>query len=279
VGGHAYTVMGPSNEYLDVGYMVMNLHTYPNLLRIFAETGVELEESDMSFSCWSPQTDSEEAWSWSFKGGIDWMVRNVWRPRLWKFAIAHAYFSKVSSAFLANPHKFSDDPHLTLRQLIALVPTLDDVEGCVRGKALDPIFVNKWLVPFVSAVWSAPENNALDCAALSILRFMNNHQFLTLGTMQWYTPKARAHTYVEKVLAACKQLAHQHASNLTIKTGSGAVALKQGSTSRGSKDKSAVILANGDKISYALLAIPPPPFPPPLSPALSPSLTPVIFQC
>jgi predicted NAD/FAD-binding protein/DUF1365 family protein len=227
--------------------MVMNLHTYPNLLRIFAETGVEIEESDMSFSCWSPKTDTEDAFSWAFKGGLDWVLRNVWRPRLWKFAIAHSYFCRVSSAFLANPKAFSEDPHLTLRQLIALIPTLD-VEGCVQGKPLDPVFVDRWLVPFVSAVWSAPENNALDCAAFSILRFMNNHQFLTLGTMQWFTPKSRSHTYVEKVLTACRNLAQQHGRKFTIKTGSAATALDAAAS--GSTQKSALVLANGDRVPY-----------------------------
>lgn len=56
LGGHAYTIQTPEGpkgeapEHIDVGFMVMNKETYPNLLRIFGELGARTEPSDMSLS-------------------------------------------------------------------------------------------------------------------------------------------------------------------------------------------------------------------------------------
>lgn len=56
LGGHAYTITAPTGpngeapESIDVGFMVMNRETYPNLLRIFGEIGARTENSDMSLA-------------------------------------------------------------------------------------------------------------------------------------------------------------------------------------------------------------------------------------
>lgn len=67
LGGHTHThqiktTLGPRP--IDTGFIVHNEHTYPNLIRLFAELGVETEWSDMSFSVFSPRTGYE----WSSRG-------------------------------------------------------------------------------------------------------------------------------------------------------------------------------------------------------------------
>ena len=52
-GGHSYTVDINPNEKkisVDVGFIVFNKQTYPNLINFFDEIGVNIEKSDMSFS-------------------------------------------------------------------------------------------------------------------------------------------------------------------------------------------------------------------------------------
>ena len=80
--GHACTIPGPSGEDIDIGFMVMNELTYPNLIRLFKDIGVETEESDMSFSVFEKAGTSP--FSWSFQSTYAWMARNLFRPRLWK---------------------------------------------------------------------------------------------------------------------------------------------------------------------------------------------------
>ena len=53
LGGHTHTIRVPSADgevALDTGFLVHNDHTYPNLVRLFAELKVATRPSDMSFS-------------------------------------------------------------------------------------------------------------------------------------------------------------------------------------------------------------------------------------
>ncbi|MDC0620042.1 5-formyltetrahydrofolate cyclo-ligase [Candidatus Pelagibacter ubique] len=53
-GGHANTIKvayNPNKEIpIDIGFMVFNKQTYPNLINFFLENKIEIEKSDMSFS-------------------------------------------------------------------------------------------------------------------------------------------------------------------------------------------------------------------------------------
>ena len=52
-GGHSYTVDVSINEKkisVDIGFIVFNYKTYPNLINFFNENQIPIEKSDMSFS-------------------------------------------------------------------------------------------------------------------------------------------------------------------------------------------------------------------------------------
>ena len=53
-GGHSYTLRSEYNDKekvaVDIGFMVFNKDTYPNLINFFKENEIEIEKSDMSFS-------------------------------------------------------------------------------------------------------------------------------------------------------------------------------------------------------------------------------------
>ncbi len=52
-GGHSYTVdviLNKKKLSVDVGFIVFNHQTYPNLINFFKEIDIEIEKSDMSFS-------------------------------------------------------------------------------------------------------------------------------------------------------------------------------------------------------------------------------------
>src|SRR5437588_2542710 len=62
LGGHTHTVLVDSDRGpipLDTGFLVHNDRTYPNLVRLFREIGLETNGSDMSFSVTCPRTGLE----------------------------------------------------------------------------------------------------------------------------------------------------------------------------------------------------------------------------
>ena len=61
-GGHSYTLDILINEKklsVDIGFIVFNHKTYPNLINFFLENEVEIEKSDMSFSVSVQDTNFE----------------------------------------------------------------------------------------------------------------------------------------------------------------------------------------------------------------------------
>ena len=71
-GGHANTVdislpteSGLVTHGVDTGFLVFNERTYPHLINLFAELGVETALSDMSFSVQAPNAWGHETLEWS----------------------------------------------------------------------------------------------------------------------------------------------------------------------------------------------------------------------
>ena len=52
-GGHSHTIdliFGTKKVSVDIGFIVFNFKTYPNLIKFFNENKIKIEKSDMSFS-------------------------------------------------------------------------------------------------------------------------------------------------------------------------------------------------------------------------------------
>ena len=61
-GGHSYTLdLNVINKIIsaDIGFIVFNYKTYPNLINFFKENSIEIEESNMSFSVSVKDTNFE----------------------------------------------------------------------------------------------------------------------------------------------------------------------------------------------------------------------------
>ncbi|PWA48428.1 hypothetical protein CTI12_AA491160 [Artemisia annua] len=67
LGGHAKTVTMDDGVDLDLGYMVFNRVTYPNMVELFETLGVDIEHSDMSFLVTLDEGDGCE---WGSRNGL-----------------------------------------------------------------------------------------------------------------------------------------------------------------------------------------------------------------
>ncbi|KAK6122790.1 hypothetical protein DH2020_043468 [Rehmannia glutinosa] len=83
LGGHAKTVTIDDTS-LDLGFMVFNRVTYPNMMEFFENLGVDMEISDMSFSV---SLDKGQGCEWGSRAGLPGLFaqkKNVLNPYFWK---------------------------------------------------------------------------------------------------------------------------------------------------------------------------------------------------
>jgi predicted NAD/FAD-binding protein len=185
-GGHTNTVTVEENGQevpIDTGFIVFNHATYPNLVRLFEELGVETKPSEMSFSVQHVPSGLE------YNGmGLDKLFAqrgNILNPRFHALVFQILRFFRVARALLDKP----DSLNCTVAEF-------------VHRNALGVDFLNLYLIPMSSAVWSTDPRQMLDFPALSLIRFFQNHGFLGVTTHHpWFTVSGGSRTYRDKLLA------------------------------------------------------------------------------
>jgi predicted NAD/FAD-binding protein len=185
-GGHANTVMVAEPRRtvpVDTGFMVFNRVTYPNLTRLFEDLGVAVKPTDMSFSVMHRPTGLE--YCGSSLNHLFAQRRNLLRPRFWRMLRQINRFNMEAVAALSDPRYQNH--------------TVGDY---VRERGYGADFLQLFLVPMSSAVWSTPPALMLEFPAVTLLRFFYNHGFLGLHTQHpWLTVVNGAQSYVEKITA------------------------------------------------------------------------------
>ena len=186
VGGHTRTLTVEEDGRalpVDTGFMVFNHVTYPNLVRLFRALDVPTKRTDMSFSV--NHTVRRLEYCGSSLNHLFAQRRNLLRPSFYRMLHRIDRFNREAAAAL-------DDP---------AVRGLTLAEYVRRGHYGDD-FLNLYLIPMSSAVWSTPPAQMLQFPAAALLRFFNNHGFLGLHTQHpWWTVDGGAKIYVEKLTA------------------------------------------------------------------------------
>ncbi|AOS43905.1 protoporphyrinogen oxidase [Lacunisphaera limnophila] len=243
VGGHTNTVTVPEAGTgrplpIDTGFMVFNYATYPQLTRLFAALNVPVKKTDMSFSVRHEDTGLE--FCGSSLNHLFAQRRNLLRPSFYRMLFQIDRFNRDAIAAL-------DDPALDTQ-------TLADY---VRARGYGADFLDLYLVPMSSAVWSTPPDKMLLFPARALLRFFHNHGFLGLNTQhQWWTVDGGAQEYVKRLTAPWADRIRRTARVTRVTRGPVGtfVTTADGITQRFDK----VILAAHGHESLALLADPTP---------------------
>ena len=186
LGGHANTVEITERGRqipIDTGFMVFNHATYPLLLRLFDELEVPTEKTDMSFSVQHRSSGLEYAGA-----SFDRLFgdrKNVFNLRFWRMLTEIDRFNKEGHETVLNP----ENETLSLAEYAR-----------ARGHSND--FVNLYLLPMSSAIWSTAAEKMLKFPAITLLRFFKNHGLLGVSTQhQWWTVKGGSREYVKRLLA------------------------------------------------------------------------------
>ena len=186
IGGHTHTVTvddgGPPAP-IDTGFMVFNQVTYPHLTRLFRTLGVPTKRTDMSFGVQHRPRNLE--YCGTSLNHLFAQRRNLLRPSFYRMLLQIDRFNREALAALEDPAL----RHLSLADYVLR-----------RGYGED--FLQLYLLPMSSAVWSTPPEKMRQFPAATLLRFFHNHGFLGLHTQHpWWTVEGGAQTYVQKLTA------------------------------------------------------------------------------
>ena len=197
-GGHAHTIKIPIEDNkevsVDIGFMVFNKKTYPNLINFFLENKVQIEKSDMSFSVSVKGSDIE----YSGKG-LNGIFSN--RKNLFKFKFIKMFFEIIS--FYRNCEKLNLD-----------IDDNNTLERYLKKLMMSDYFIKYHIIPMVSAIWSMPPYEASQMPLKFFLNFFKNHGLFKLKNRpQWYTVSKRSKTYVDKIIS---QISGEYFKNYPI---------------------------------------------------------------
>ncbi|MFO1304308.1 MAG: FAD-dependent oxidoreductase, partial [Burkholderiales bacterium] len=210
-GGHTATVdvtLDGRTFPVDTGFLVYNERTYPRLVALFDELGVETVASDMSFSCRVDAAGLE--WAGTDVASLFAQPRNALRPRFWRMLADILRFNREATA-IANGGAHAS---LSLGEFLAQ-----------RGYTAP--FRDWYLLPMAAAIWSSPKRDILDFPLASFVAFCRNHGLLQITDRpQWRTVRGGARTYVERIVAALPDVrlatpvvrAHRRADHVEVVT-------------------------------------------------------------
>ena len=183
-GGHSYTYDIKEEDKIvpvDLGFIVFNELTYPNLINFFNELNVPFEKSNMSFSVSVKNTNVEYGGS-----GFNAIFAN-------KLNLLNLKFLKMIREIISF---YNHAPSLLQNNIED--KTLGDY---LRRSKLSKYFIEYHIIPMVAAIWSMPFSKAKEMPLKLFLNFFINHGLFKLKNRpQWYTVTNRSRTYVKKIL-------------------------------------------------------------------------------
>ena len=156
-GGHSYTIdltFGSKKISVDIGFIVFNLKTYPNLINFFKENDVQIEKSNMSFSVSVDNTNFEYCGK-----GLNGIFSN--KLNLFNIKFLKMFFD-IIKFYNKNDQISISDEKKTLGEYLKI-------------NKLSQTFINYHIIPMVSAIWSMPPYEASKMPIDFFLKFFLNN--------------------------------------------------------------------------------------------------------
>jgi predicted NAD/FAD-binding protein len=183
-GGHSHTIdltFDKKKISVDIGFIVFNFETYPNLINFFKENDVQIEKSNMSFSVSVDNTNFEYCGN-GFKG----IFSN--KLNIFNYKFLQMFFDIIKFYKKCDKIEIFDEKY-TLGEYL-------------KENNLSQTFIDYHLIPMVSAIWSMPPVEASKMPIKFFLKFFQNHGLFKLKNRpQWYTVSNRSRSYVEKIIS------------------------------------------------------------------------------
>lgn len=186
IGGHSHTVTAQFSGRsvpVDMGFIVFNRVTYPNLAALFDHLDIPTEATEMSFAA------SLDSGGFEYSGasltGLLAQRRNLVRPRFWSMTTDLLRFYREATRDCTS----AGFEHISLGDYLL-------------AGGYGAAFRDDHLLPMASAIWSATPSEILAYPAASFFRFHANHGLLQLKDRPvWETVTGGSISYVHKLLA------------------------------------------------------------------------------
>ncbi len=179
-GGHTHTVrVETPNEthHVDTGFVVFNDRNYPNFERLLRALGVAWQPSVMSFSV-------SDGGAFEYSSGSAAGV----------FAVPRHLVSPSFHRILADLNRF----HHAARELLRGRDDGLSLRDWLEAQRFSRQFIDRLIVPQVSAVWSADPRQLWSFPAHFLAAFFNNHGMLGFRDRpRWRTVAGGSARYVE----------------------------------------------------------------------------------
>jgi len=188
-GGHANTVRVDTpyqTHHVDTGFIVFNDRNYPNFERLLHRLGVAWQPSTMSFSVSDGMGDFE--YSGASANGLFANRRHLVTPWFHRMVSDLARFNRAARRLLAAFAR-SAEPGPSLGQWL-------------ERHHFSRAFIDRLIVPQVSAVWSADPGQMWGFPARFLAEFFDNHGMLGFrGRPRWRVIRGGSARYVEALTA------------------------------------------------------------------------------
>ena len=152
-GGHANTVRVDTplgSHHVDTGFIVMNDRNYPNFTRLLDRLGVVRQPTHMSFSVKGEDEDFEYAGT---PRGLLCQPRNLLSPGFQRMILELLRFNRELRRMLTQTQRAATGERAADGDKGA--PAGESLEDFLARRRFSRAFVERLIVPQVSAVWSA----------------------------------------------------------------------------------------------------------------------------
>ena len=186
-GGHTHTVdvtLDGVRHGVDTGFLVFNERTYPKLIQLFADLGVQTAASDMSFSVQVPQVGLE--WSGSDLDSVFAQRRILLRPAFLRMLADIVRFNKLATGIAERG---------------AEAELAEPIGDFLQRHRFGAPFRDWYFLPMIGCIWSCPTDQMLRFPIATMIRFCHNHGLIQVTDRpRWHTVRGGAKHYVEKLL-------------------------------------------------------------------------------
>ena len=238
-GGHCYTVDAPTPTGavpVDMGFIVYNEATYPNLTALFRHLDVPNQKTEMTFAV------SLDGGALEYAGtdlpSLFAQRRNLLRPRFWSMLRDLARFYREAP-----------------RDAAALAASLQSLGDYLDAKRYGRAFTQDHLLPMAAAIWSTPLDQVAEYPAANFIRFCDNHGLLRItGRPLWRSVTGSSREYVTRLTARYAGRIRLGRGVRSIRRDDGGVALLDEAGERHRHDH--VVIATHADEALSLLADP-----------------------